>query len=182
MKVNRLVCSARLSAYHRNMAHVVLIVLVNCVFIPAAFASAPGTNGHSSWQAVVSLPVGIKVDVKVDMKGRSQHIHCDFASADEKTLTCTRSHSGTPFVLDRNQIRSIKIGHRVRSALIGAGIGGASLGIAGFAVTTGGGDSFFGPNFLRGQVTGLSALTGGILGGGIGAFTDFSKSTVYSAR
>jgi hypothetical protein len=177
MQADSLVSSPRLSAKQRRIIYAVLAVLAKCVFAFAAFASAQEPNVHS-WQAVMSLPAGTRVDVKV----RSQQIHCVFTSADDKALTCTHGKNGAPVVLDRNDVRSVKVGHRLRSTLIGAGVGGGSLGIAGFASTTGGGDSLFGPNFLRGEITGLSALAGGLIGGGIGAITDFSKSTVYSAR
>ena len=177
MEVVSLVTSPRRSASQRKIIHVVLVVLVKCLFAFAAFASAEKPKGHSSWEAVIALPAGTRVDVKT----RAQHVHCDFTSADDKALTCTRGKSGAPVVLDRSGIRSVKIGHRVRSAVIGAGVGGGALAITGFAATTGGGDPFFGSNFLRGQVTGLSALAGAVIGGSIGALTDFSKSTVYSA-
>ena len=167
-----------LSANRRKLVTITLAILIKCVFALAAFASAQEPKPHS-WQNVISLPAGTKVDVKA----RSQHIHCFFTSADEKALTCTPVKNGPPVIIDRLDIRSVKIGHRGRSAVIGAGVGGGSLAIAGFAATTGGGnDSFFGPNFLRGPATAVGAVAGGLIGAGIGALTDFSKSTVYSAR
>jgi hypothetical protein len=161
-----------------KMFRALLVVLAKCVFAFAAFASVPEPKAHSSWQAVITLPAGTRVDVKA----KSQHIRCKFNSADDKALTCTRGKNGAMVVLDRSDIRSVKIGHRLQSTFLGGVVGAGAFAIAGAAITSGGGDSFFGSNNLRGEVAGLSALAGVLVGGGIGAATDFSKSTVYSAR
>jgi hypothetical protein len=178
IQANPPVPAHRPSSIPRKLLIAMLAVLAKCLVALAAFASAPEPKPHSAWQAVIALPLGTNVDVKA----RSRHIHCVFLSANEETLTCTRGKTGSPIVLSRSEIRSVKIGHRGRSALIGAGVGGGALAVGAFAATSNPGDTFFGPNFLRGEATGLAALAGGILGGGIGALTDFSKSTVYSAQ
>ncbi len=156
----------------------VFAILAKCLFALAAFASAQEPKPHASWQAVLNLPPGLKVNVKA----RSQHIHCYFISANEAALTCSQAKAGAPIVIDRGNILTIKVAHRGRSALIGAGVCGGGLAIAAFAATSNLGETFFGPNFLRGEATGLGALAGGVIGGGIGALTDFSKSTIYSIR
>jgi len=155
-----------------------LAVLAKCLFALAAFASAQEPKPHSAWQAVISLPAGTRVDVKA----RSQHVHCTLTAANENSLTCTRGKGGEQVIIARNEILSVKLGHRGRSTLIGAGVGGGALAISAFAATSSRGDTFFGPNFLRGEATALGALAGGVIGGGIGALTDFSKSTVYSVQ
>jgi len=119
--------------------------------------------------------------IAIDIKSTTQRLHCKLADVTDDTLTCTHGPAMTSEVFRRTSIAWIKIGHRGRSALIGAGIGGATFGTIGFAVTTNNKDNFFGPNFLRGPVTGVGALAGGVIGAGIGALTDFSKTTIYKA-
>jgi hypothetical protein len=138
---------------------------------------APAPPAGSNWHRVQALPPGVAIDVKA----RKQHVRCKFSGATDDSLTCSRD-TGAPIVLQRADVQSVKIGHRVRSTLIGAGVGGGTLAIVGFAVgTNGNADSLFGKNFLRGAIAGVFGAIGVAAGGGIGAATDFSKSTVYTA-
>jgi hypothetical protein len=142
---------------------------------PGEASSQPAKAG-SNWERVRALPPATNIDVKA----ASGHFHCKVTQVTEDTLVCLHGKTSTTF--ERVNIRSIKIDRRGRSALVGGAVGGGGLAIAGFAVTTGGSkDSFFGSNFLRGPVTAGALGVGAVLGGGIGALTDFSKSTVYKA-
>jgi hypothetical protein len=147
------------------------------LFILSIGAHAQQSTARFGWQRVKALSPGLEID----LKSTTKHLRCKLADVTDETLTCTHGSAVTPQVFQRASIASIKMGRRGRSALIGAGIGGAALGTAGFAVTTNSKDTFFGPNFLRGPVTGLGALGGGIIGAGIGALTNFSKTTIYKA-
>jgi hypothetical protein len=139
-------------------------------------ASSQPAKAGSNWERVRALPAATNIDVKAT----TGHVHCKVTRVTEDTLVCLHGETSTTF--ERVNIRSIKIDHRGRSALIGGAIGGGGLAIAGVAVTSGGSkDSFFGSNFLRGPVTAGALGVGAVLGGGIGALTDFSKSTVYKA-
>ena len=139
---------------------------------PAAPAAQPPAG--SNWQHVQALPLGASINVKA----RTSHASCTLKSIDAETLTCTH---GKDIVFERSEIQVIKIPRRGRSTLIGAGVGGGALAIAGFAATTDHSNGFFGNNFLRGPATVLSGLAGGLVGGVIGGVTDFSRSTVYKA-
>jgi hypothetical protein len=154
----------------------VFIVTFAFLCILSVGAPAQQPTARSDWQRVKALPPGIAMDIKSTTK----HMHCKLTGVTDETLTCTHDSTTASEVFPRTAILWIKLGHRGRSALIGAGIGGAAIATAGFAATTDKG-GFFGPNFLRGQVTGVGAVAGGLIGAGIGALTDFSKTTIYKA-
>ena len=139
---------------------------------PATPAAQPPAG--SNWQHVQALPLGASINVKA----RTSHASCTLKSINADTLTC--SH-GKDLVFERSEIQIIKIPRRGRSALIGAGVGGGALAIAGFAATTDHSNGLFGNNFLRGPATLLSGLAGGLVWGVVGGVTDFSRSTVYKA-
>jgi hypothetical protein len=141
--------------------------------IPAHSQTPPeGAN----WKHVQALPPNTRIDIKA----QGRHESCSLVGVDDESLQCTRkpgSSSVDTFL--KGEIKSIKLPKRGRSALIGAAVGGTALGVAGFVSTTSSSDGFFGPNFLRGPTTAVGALGGALIGGSIGALTDFSKSTVY---
>ena len=119
---------------------------VLCMLTACACQGEP--KAGSNWQNVKALPLGATLEVKTS----SQHLRCKLSSVTDDALRCHHgSGEEAVAVLQRTDIAWIKISRRGRSALIGAGIGGAGLGIAGFAATTGGG-SFFGPNFCVGPL------------------------------
>ena len=155
-----------------------LLMLIFQFCGPLRNSSAQQPKAGSNWTNVEALPPGTKIDLKT----RTEHIHCAITSVNEVVLNCAKG-SSAPLMVGRPDVLSIRIGHRTRSALIGGGVGGGALAIAGFAVTTGGSNNdLFGKNFLRGQVTAASLGIGAVIGGGIGALTDFSKSTIYKAQ
>jgi hypothetical protein len=126
----------------------------------------------SNWQHVQALPIGASINVKA----RTSHLACKLKSVDADTLTCTH---GKDIVFQSSEILSIKVPHRGRSTLVGLAIGGGAGSAIGFGVGTNSSNGFLGPNFMRGAVTAVFGVGGGIIGGLIGGTTDFTKSTVY---
>lgn len=151
-----------------------LSVLASAICATAQQAATTAPPEGSNWQHVQALPAGTSINVEA----RSSHITCKLKSVDTDTLTCTQKKN---LIFQRADILTIKIPHRGRSALIGTAIGGGVGAGIGFAAGTNNNGGWFGPNFLRGAVTGIGAVFGGIVGGGTGAVTDFSRSTVYKA-
>ena len=153
----------------------ILTLGTGCFLAPVQARAQAGKAG-SDWNHVMALPTATEIDLRT----ASAHVRCVLTQVTEDSLACSRGV--TTFSFQRSEVHSIKIGHRGRSALIGGAIGGGGLGIGLFAATSSSGDSLFGPNFLRGQATAVGLGAGAVIGGGIGALTDFSKSTVYRAR
>ncbi|HEY0784421.1 MAG TPA: hypothetical protein VGD62_01035 [Acidobacteriaceae bacterium] len=150
--------------------------------LPSLLVCLPGPGlaqqpkAGSNWQHVQALPPGTGIEVK----DSSSQVRCKLTLVTEDQLTCM--HGSKPAVFARTEVRWVRVPHRERSALIGAGAGGGVLAISFFAATTNNNkDALFGSNFLRGEATGVGALAGGLIGGAIGAATDFSRSTVYKA-
>ena len=128
----------------------------------------------SNWQHVQALPVGTSIHVNA----KTRHMLCNLASVDPDALTCDH---GKNAVFQRTEITSIKLGHRGRSTLVGLAIGGGVGAVIGFGASTNNNNGFFGPNFMRGAVTAVFGVGGGIIGGLTGGTTDFTHSTVYKA-
>jgi hypothetical protein len=154
-------------------------MLLCLVLVPALCASAqqpaqPTPAAGSNWQHVQALPVGASVDIKA----RSSHASCTLKSVDADSLICTR---GKDIVFQRSDILTIKIPHRGRSALVGSAIGGGTGAVIGFAIGTNNNNGFLGHNFMRGAVTAVFGVGGGVVGGITGGATDFTRSTVYKA-
>jgi hypothetical protein len=128
----------------------------------------------SNWQRVQALPAGTSINVTA----RTSHLACKLKSVDADTLTCTH---GKDAIFQRSEILSIKVPRRGRSTLVGLAIGGGAGAAIGFGAGTNNSNGFFGPNFMRGAVTAVFGVGGGIIGGLIGGTTDFTRSTVYKA-
>jgi len=136
---------------------------------PSNASSAAGSN----WQRVQTLPPNASLYVTANKKTAS----CHLKSVDAETLTCTHGKDTT---FQRTEITAVKLQHHGRSTLIATGVGGGTGAIIGFAVGTRGNDnSFFGKNFLRGAVTAVGAVAGGVIGAPIGYLTDLNRSTIY---
>jgi hypothetical protein len=144
---------------------------------PQPVSNSALPRAGSDWQMVEALPAG--TTLYVNAKGG--HKACKLKSATADTLTC--AEPGKDAVYPRAEIWAIKIGHRGRSALIGAIPGGALMAGGGIAFAT---EHCSNQVFL--SFCGLGpavAVAGGgaiaILGATIGGLTDFSKSTIYTA-
>jgi hypothetical protein len=141
---------------------------------------APPPAG-SNWQHVQMLPTGTSIYVYT----RGHHQRCELASADADTLTCIHGKSIT---FQRAEITSIKLAHRGRSSWVGLAIGaGAGIGI-GYAIplSKSSDPALQVPtqiinSFGRAVLVGLGAASGTIGGSLTGYFTDFTRSTVYTA-
>jgi hypothetical protein len=156
-----------------------LVVLLCFVVAPASLVnaqqSAPVTAAGNNWARVQVLPAGTTVNVK----GKDRHLVCKLVSVDGDALRCRDRAKAVDF--QRAEIRSVKIPRRGRSTLIGLGIGAGTGAVIGFAVGSKSGNGFFGPNFLRGAVTAVFGVVGGVIGAPVGYVTDFTRSTVYTA-
>jgi hypothetical protein len=152
------------------------ILLPTALLALSASAQAPPQPpAGSNWQHVQALPAGTSIEVKA----RTSHASCTLKSVAPDSLTCAHHKD---LVFQRADILTIKVSHRDRSALVGAAVAGGTLAVVGFAATTDHApNSLFGSNFLRGPVTLGLGLGGGIIGAAVGAFTDFTRSTVYKA-
>jgi len=143
--------------------------------------SQPPPPAGSNWRRVQALPVGASIQVKAGKR----HASCTLKSVDADTLTCIH---GGDVVFQRTDIVSIKIPRHGRSTLIGAGIGIGAGAIVGFAsgrsCSAAEQNSFLGcfMVFSRGDLALVGGAVGGVIGTPIGYFTDFAKSTVYTAR
>jgi len=144
-----------------------LFVLVSPVQPLAQQPAQPTPPAGSNWQRVQALPIG--TSIRLDAGKR--HQSCILSAIDADSLTCVHGKSLT---FARSEIRTIKISHRVRSALIAAAIGaGAGAGIMEAADKPG--------SWFHGAVVGVGAVIGVAIGAPIGALTDFAHSTVYRA-
>jgi hypothetical protein len=140
----------------------------------SAQSSVQAPPAGSDWKLVEALPAG----AILYLNAKGGHKRCKVESVTADALTC----AGRNAVYPRADIWSIKIGHRMRSALEAA--------IPGFALMAGGGIGLAADNcshsgeFLCGLGP-AAAVAGGaaiaIIGAGIGALTNFSKSTIYTA-
>jgi hypothetical protein len=152
------------------------LLLCTLLLVPIVSAQQPATPppAGSNWQRVHAIPVGYSVYVKT----AAHKVHCAYQSSDAETFTCSKS--AKPVTFQRSEVQSIKLGHRGRSAAIGAAPGGALL-IGGLIAYN---TRSCQHQLLCGLGSGLLAVGGGILAGvgaGVGAGTDFARSTVYVA-
>jgi len=121
----------------------------------------------SNWQHVQALPPGAALHIKT-----SKHtLSCKFRSADADSLTCFH---GKDMTVTRADVKSIKVSHRGRSALVGAAIGAASGAIVVQATDKP-------DDWMHGIAVLGAAVYLGALAAPIGALTDFTRSTVYKA-
>jgi len=152
--------------------------LLSAVLIFAITLSASAQVAQpqaSGWGRVQALPVATSIRVKA-----KHTVVCKFQSATEDSLTCLDSSKAGVQVFQLADIKYVKIPHRGRSVLIGAAPGAALAIGAGVSKATE--NCTNSGQFFCGLGSDLLAAFGGvlaILGGGIGAATDFSASTLY---
>ena len=133
--------------------------------IALALSTFAAAQQRTDWSRVQSLPTGTMVQVK----SGKHHLNCKVQSVTADSISCASGET-----IPRAEIASIKVGHRALSTLLGAGIGaGAAAGIGA------GVNSSSNSWFKNGQVAGVFAVAGGVIGAPIGFFTDFAKSTIY---
>lgn len=156
----------------RNL--ILSLVLLQAIGASAQPTAAATTPEGSNWLDVQAMPTGQSISVKT----RDMSANCKIRSVNADALTCTQKKD---IVFQRANVLQIRIPRRGRAALIGAGVGALGLGLTGFVSSTNNNQGWFGPNFLRGPVTTVFTVAGGLIGAGVGAGTDFSRSTVYKA-
>ena len=162
------------------------VFLLTLALVPALSAPAQqpaqqpvSPPAGSNWQNVEALPAGARVEIKA----QTRHASCKLKSVDADTLTCSQAKE---VVFQRTEILTIKIPRRGRSTLIAMGVGagvGAIVGAATSGCSTAEKNSWFGC-FLtptRPQGAAIGALVFGLIAAPVGALTDFTRSTVYTA-
>jgi len=135
---------------------------------------APPPPAGSNWQHVQALPLGTYVHVNT----RTRHMPCTLKAIDADTLTCVRDTGvgHKDVVFQRPEITAVKLAHRGRSALAGAGIG------AGTGALVGGIEGLHNNYFaVRGAFALIGVFAGLFAGAPTGYLTDFTASTIYRA-
>jgi hypothetical protein len=110
------------------------------------------------------------------VNAKGGHTSCKVKSVSDEAIAC----SGKSALYARADIWSIKIGHRGRSALIGAIPGGVLMAAGGIGQAT---ENCTGKFFcgLGPAVVEVGGVAIAVVGASVGALTDFSKSTIYTA-
>ena len=141
----------------------------------AALSPPAGSN----WQHVQALPMGTYIHVSyLQGKARTRRLPCTLKAIDADTLTCIRDTGvgSKEVVFQRPEITAIKLAHRGRSALAGAGIG------AGAGALVGGIEGIHNNYFaVRGAFALIGVFAGLFAGAPTGYFTDFTAATIYRA-
>ena len=154
-----------------------VLALSLCSVALSAQSAAPNSAPTgSNWSRVQSLAPG----TGLHLNGRP-HTTCTFVSADADSITCAKADAKT-VTYPRAGIKSIKANHRVRSTLVGSGIGFGFGAILGAATTKSCAND---PSFCivsKGGGAAIVGLFGALLGAPIGALTDFTAgSAIYKA-
>ena len=142
---------------------------------PAA-ASQPKAGGN--WQSVQALPARTKVHITADHGGQT----CRVFSVTDDALTCEAGRGKAGKVIQRPEIRHIKLAHYGRSTLVGAGIGGGVGAVSGAIAgrrpaCTGFCFDILGP----GAVAAIFGVVGGVVGAVAGGTTDMARgSSIYT--
>jgi len=151
-------------------------ILLALLFVvtSASAQTAPTSNPSpatpvTGWQLVQALPPGTKVHIKFFAHHKSD---CRVASVDADSISCD-----TSAVFKRIDIASIRANHRVRSTLVGLGIGyGSAAAITAIAAGRGGCQHI-------GCAGAVAIVDVGLLISMpiIGHITDFTAGTIYRA-
>jgi hypothetical protein len=142
---------------------------------PAQVVPQTAPPAGSNWQHVMALPINTDVHVAA----RKSHALCTLKRIDDNSLTCERDTGvGTKeLTFQRNEIKTIKLARRGRSAFIGASIGAGAGATAGAIYACD--NHYFA---VRGAFAMIYALAGVFAGAPTGYLTDFTASTVYRAK
>jgi hypothetical protein len=163
------------------MRKAALVLFASILFVTL---SAPAQQpiqppAGSNWQHVQVLPAGTAIYLKT----RTHHLNCRIKSVDADTLTCVAGNR----VFSRTEVVSIELTRRGRStlvaALIGAGVGSIIGAASGSSCSAAEKNSFFGCFMIlsRGDLAAIGGVVFGVIGTPVGYFTDFTRSTVYTA-
>lgn len=174
--------SAILLSLRCRIPALILFVLSTVLRAQQAVPIAMQPPAGGNWAHVKALPANTKVHIATDHGGKTCRI---FAVSDE-TLTCAKADQAG-LVLQRAEIKHIKLTHYGRSALVGAAIGGG-IGATAGAVSgrskpcTPSPQSFCLGNIGigAGGVAAIFGVAGGVVGGVVGGATDMTRgSSIY---
>lgn len=155
--------------------HLVLVTLLVSNIPGVAQQALPDAPSVTGWHGVELLMPGKTVVVA----SKTGHATCIVDRADSQSLACAPA---TTYA--RPDVRSVRIHHRWRSALVGAGIGAGVGAVIGAAT----GDPACRPNTFclafvnKGELAGIFGIALGVVGLPVGYFTDFTRTTVYKAH
>ncbi len=154
-----------------------VLFLVCLLAVPGALAAQ---SGQSSWANLSGLRPGQKIQI-VEMSSKK---HSGIFESFSDSAISIKDTSGEMSV-QKQDIRSVKLmenHHRLRSTLIGAGVGAGGGAIVGFAVgdaSNKNSSGFFGkPIIGTGVIAAVGALGGGLIGATVGALLP-SHGTIY---
>ena len=162
--------------------HPLLFPLLTSILLASSSAlQAQQAPAGSNWDRVKALPVNTRLHVTTDHGGQTCRI---FAVTDD-ALTCSQgSHTAGP-VLQRAEIKHIKLTHYGRSTLVGAAVGGGIGATAGAIAgktkpCTPGQLCLNGIGIGAGGVAAVFGVGAGILGAAVGGLTDITRgSSIY---
>jgi len=149
------------------------LVLIFTVTLSASAQTAQPADG--GWARVEALATATSIRVKA----KKQTVVCKFQSATGDSVSCLVNGKPDPQVFQLADIKSVKIPHRGRSALIGAAPGKALAAGAGIGKAT---ENCSNTAFFCGLGADILLAFGAVLavlGAALGAATDFSATTVY---
>ena len=150
-----------------------LVITANILAAPAQQPAPPPAG--SNWEHVQALPANTYVHVNA----RSRHAVCYLSAVDAESLSCSKDtgvgHKQISF--QREEITSIKLARRGRSAVLGGAILAGAGAVAGAVQSTQ--SHYFA---VKGAWAMIYAFSGAFAGAPIGYLTDFSASTVYRAE
>lgn len=147
------------------------------LFSSSGFAqqTPPSAPAGSNWSHVQALPPNTYLHVNA----HKRHAICFLTAVREDGLSCSKDtgvgHKELSFT--RDEIATIKLARRGRSAVLGATILGGAGAIAGGIQGTR--SNYFA---VKGAWAMIYTFSGAFAGAPIGYLTDFSASTVYRAE
>ena len=156
----------------RTLLAALILAASVCAQPASAQTALPDSPGWTRLEAV-------DPDTKLYVKTQAGSVTCHFKSAGDGALTCT-GDGGKLIDLQRPEIRKVRAPHRLRSTLVGLGIGAVGGIIFGAAI----GDSCTPQSFFcisRGSLAAAGAVLFGGIGAIVGVSTDFTRSTIYKA-
>ena len=136
-----------------------------------------------NWERVKALPVKTRLHVTTDHGGKS----CQVFAVSDDALTCAKG-GGAGLVLQREEIKHIKLTHYVRSTLVGGAIGGGIGATAGAIAgrtkpcPTGQGFCLGGIGIGPGGVAAIFGVGAGVVGSAVGGLTDMTRGSSIYAR
>ncbi len=169
---------------HRRLFALVLssLLALNGASAGAQDASTPATapKAGGNWQRVEALPARTHVHISTDHGGTT----CRLYAVSDDTLTCEAGSGKAGKVIQRPEIRHIKLTHYGRSTLVGAGVGGGIGALSGAIAgrnqpcNTGFCFNILGP----GAVAAVVGVGGAAIGSIVGGTSDMARGSAIYVR